>query len=202
MKSFRLLCAVVLSSALGARLNAEPLSTTIQSAEKPVSAVVELPALPAEAQGAVLAFDARLVAKPNSGWSNALSITVNGTPVGPRRADGVARLLDRGESLKIKTGTVPYCRNWRGGPKWLLFSAPEEGNEVDSRVVSDREHGCRFRLDVSDLVKPGEPVKVTFGCCMTAQDLKGGTVRIAVRDIALEALQTEFSRRSFRRPKR
>ena len=190
MKWFRLLCAAVLSTALGARLNAEPASLTIQSAEKPASAAVGLPALPADAKGAVLAFDARLVAKPNSGWSNALSITVNGTFVGARRADGLVRLLDRGESLKIKTGTVPYCRNWRGGPKWLLFSAPAEGNEVDSRVISDREHGCRFRLDVSDLVKPGEPVKVTFGYCMTTQDLKGNTVRIAVRDIALESLKT------------
>ena len=187
MSPWKNLSFVLAIFAVGTVHSAPQQEIVLNSADKAAEVTVELPALPAVSASAVLSFDARTVAKPNSGWSHALGINVNGFALAEYKLDGARRLFDRSDKIQLKKGTLAYCRPWRGGPKWLLFSGPENSAEVDSRIVSDRQYGYTYKLDVSDLVQPGKPTVVKFIYPIVTADLKGGKTTVKIKNISLTA---------------
>lgn len=82
-----------------------------------------------------------------SGWNSATNIILNGRQISRYNAQGKERLLRRGTYMM----TTSKREWWDKGIGLLVYFGPGTG-EVDKRIVSPREEGYTYYLDVSDLL--------------------------------------------------
>ena len=115
----------------------------------------ELPPVP-EKQGfiPVLRFDARLNNSTLSGWHHYVTVTVNGKRLDKLTAAGEPRLLFRGETVvsTYESWSAAKGREWWNAGLLFAFFAPEKAEQVDPHLISAREEGFVFYLDVSDCI--------------------------------------------------
>ena len=93
----------------------------------------------------VVRFKAYLDMAVCGGWSNYTQLKLNGTVLDEATADGKTRLLNRGKTIESKGRTENVFVNSR----MITMFGPGTG-EVDDRLVSQREEGYWYLLDISD----------------------------------------------------
>lgn len=93
-------------------------------------------------------FKANLQMAIPGGWNPYLGLKLNDTQLGRLMPDGAYRLLNRRQFRMAPEGLKDY---WGGvnSETLLTFFGPENG-ELDKRVVSDREEGYWYVLNLSD----------------------------------------------------
>ena len=117
---------------------------------------LEFPAMPKKAgMTAVLKLNQRIAQARYGGWNNgACVVEINGKELTPKTADGKARLLYRGEAMRMnhhKNKTLPYWARYRNHDAMPSFFAPTASEELDPRAL-DREFGYDLYLIVDDVV--------------------------------------------------
>jgi hypothetical protein len=100
---------------------------------------------------AVLAFKAYYELPHAGGWNYLVNIKINEKNCGRADEQGKLRLLKRHDMLKT-TFPAPddICAFWSGNNLSVFFGNPVSG--VDKRVLSDREEGFNYYLDVNSLI--------------------------------------------------
>lgn len=172
-----------------------PLSIAVTG--EPGNGSVDLPAVP-EQKGNVLClrFRAFLVTGQPAGWNPFLKISVNGKLLQGRMPDGSSRLLNRGVDAVSKSGPISW---WQNNESLLTFFGPESG-ELDSRMLSSRDEGYWYVLNISDLanylkigvdnrVESNSPNQITFTNAYTLRDT-GETV--SCREMRIEDLSVGY----------
>lgn len=134
--------------------NAFPIAQELTVAPA-AAGVCELPPVP-EKQGfvPVLRFDGRLLNSTLSGWHHYITLKVNGVKLDKLMPDGLPRLLFRGETVvsTYDSWSEAKGREWWGGGMLLAFFAPEKALQVDPHLISAKEEGFVYYLDVSDCI--------------------------------------------------
>ena len=142
-------------------------SIAIPSREEPNAVSLQLPARPIpQGKITVLRFRTRRVSASFGGWNNFLRIEVNGQRVEHYTAAGGQRILNRkGSSVRtsdVRYPNEPYFKRIAGNPPALLTPFSHTWDAIEPRFTSDREELYWYVLDISDLVKPGQPATLTF----------------------------------------
>ena len=107
---------------------------------------VELPPMPAR-QGMISALKINCWVEVNGGgWSPMWTLELIGKKLTPETAAGKNRLLNRSMTFETAHGRIPY---WRFG---RLTSFYGQKNQLDKRIMSERDQGTEFVFDISDLV--------------------------------------------------
>ncbi len=141
------------------------------------SAACELPAVPARGGYVpVLRFDARIRNSALSGWHHYFFLKVNGVRLEKQMPSGAQRLLYRGETVSstYESWSAAKGREWWGSGMLLAFFAPPSATLPDPHLLSARDEGFVYYLDISDCVhlsrigaddrlEGGEPNLVEFG---------------------------------------
>ena len=129
-----------------------------QPSEKKFGATdyLEFPAMPKKAgMTAVLKLNQRIAQNRYGGWNTgACVVEINGKELTPKTADGKARLLYRGEAMRMnhhKNKTLPYWTRYRNHDAMPSFFAPTTREELDPRAL-DREFGYDLYLIIDDVV--------------------------------------------------
>ena len=129
-----------------------------QPSEKKFGATdyLEFPAMPKKAgMTAVLKLNQRIAQNRYAGWNTgACVVEINGKELTPKTADGKARLLYRGEAMRMnhhKNKTLPYWARYRNHDAMPSFFAPTASEELDPRAL-DRDFGYDLYLIVDDVV--------------------------------------------------
>lgn len=129
-----------------------------QPSEKKFGATdyLEFPAMPKKpGMTAVLKLNQRIAQNRYGGWNTgACVVEINGKELTPKTADGKARLLYRGEAMRMnhhKNKTLPYWTRYRKHDAMPSFFAPINNEELDKRAL-DREFGYDLYLIVDDMV--------------------------------------------------
>ena len=117
---------------------------------------LEFPAMPKKpGMTAVLKLNQRIAHARHAGWNTgACVVEINGKELTPKTADGKARLLYRGEAMRMnhhKEKLLPYWARYRGHHAMPSFFAPINNEELDKRAL-DREFGYDLYLIVDDMV--------------------------------------------------
>ena len=125
---------------------------------------LEFPAMPKKpGMTAVLKLNQRIANNRYAGWNRgACVVEINGKELSPKNADGKARLLYRGETMRInhhKDKNLPYWARYRGHDAMPSFFAPINSEELDKRVL-DREFGYDLYLIVDDVVSANSTNKL------------------------------------------
>ena len=120
------------------------------------TAYLEFPAMPKKpGMTAVLKLNQRIAQNRYAGWNrSACVVEINGKELTPKTADGKARLLYRGEAMRMnhhKEKTLPYWARYRGHDAMPSFFAPTTSEELDKRAL-DREFGYDLYLIIDDMV--------------------------------------------------
>ncbi|HEY3298979.1 MAG TPA: hypothetical protein VGK34_10020, partial [Armatimonadota bacterium] len=152
--TFVMLFAISMTAALAAgtgetvKLDAfwkAPVPVVISDGE-PTSKSIEFPALPKKPGFVpVVRFKAYLDMPTCGGWSNYTQLKLNGNVLDETTADGKTRMLNRGKTIETKDRTENIFVNGR----MITMFGPGKG-EVDDRLVSQREEGYWYLLDISD----------------------------------------------------
>ena len=129
-----------------------------QPSEKKFGATdyLEFPAMPKKAgMTAVLKLNQRIAQNRYAGWNTgACVVEINGKELTPKTADGKARLLYRGEAMRMnhhKNKTLPYWTRYRKHDAMPSFFAPTTSEELD-KCALDREFGYDLYLIIDDMV--------------------------------------------------
>ena len=120
------------------------------------TAYLEFPAMPKKpGMTAVLKLNQRVAQNRYGGWNRSVcTVEINGKELGPKTADGKARLLYRGEAMRMnhhKEKLLPYWARYRKHDAMPSFFAPINNEELDKRAL-DREFGYDLYLIVDDMV--------------------------------------------------
>ena len=129
-----------------------PEKLVLPTAAEPAEQTVRLPALPVRKGRALcLRFQARLDTPKPGGWNPYLGIRINGKPLSRFTAGGGERMLKRAEFIQT---TIEGKRSWWGqrGGMPVLFTVFGPADTLDERILTDREEGYWYLLDISDLV--------------------------------------------------
>lgn len=113
---------------------------------------VELPALP-DNRGLAIRFQARLHTATPGGWNQFLGMRWNGVPIKDATSEGKPRLLNRDRTFRssIPSESVVATFSERSGLPCLCAFFGPNFNTLDDRVLSEREEGYWYLLDISDL---------------------------------------------------
>ncbi|NOY82242.1 MAG: hypothetical protein GXP31_14685 [Kiritimatiellaeota bacterium] len=124
----------------------------IPTSDKPAGHEVRFPAVPFRKKSAVcLRFQARLHTPTPGGWNPYLGISVNGRQLGRFTRAGTERLLKRAEFVETTLrGPLPWWGKRSGMP--VLFTVFGPSDALDRRILSEREEGYWYLLDVSDMI--------------------------------------------------
>ena len=165
-------------------------------ADKYGQAAVQFPAIPNKKGSLPVArFKAYLKTPTYAGWGNYLRIDMNGKPMGAE-VDGVkSRLLNREKTISATIGSAGL---WNNG--MLLGMFAPNGDELDPRVVSDRQEACWYLMDISDLanrvvvgwddrIESQEPNNLTF--MSTYRILENGDTA-PCRELIIENLEVGY----------
>ena len=122
------------------------------------------PAMPKKAgMTAVLKLNQRIAQSRYAGWNRgACVVEINGKELTPKTADGKARLLYRGDVMRLnhhKEKTLSYWTRYRGHDAMPSFFAPTTSENLDPRAL-DREFGYDLYLIVDDAVSASAPNKL------------------------------------------
>ena len=125
---------------------------------------LEFPAMPKKpGMTAVLKLNQRIAQDRFAGWNRGVCVVeINGKELTPKTADGKARLLYRGEAMRMnhhKEKTLPYWTRYRGHDAMPSFFAPITSEELDKRAL-DREFGYDLYLIVDDVVSANSTNKL------------------------------------------
>jgi len=166
-------CAGIAESLLFAPVFEAKSPVVIPVAAKPGESAIEFLAVRKQVNQALcVRFRAFLMMPSPGGWNPYLRLTLNGKTVAPTMPDGSERLLNRGQVFR---NTYNGTAGWWGGAEnqtLMTFFGPGTG-EMDSRVLSAREEGYWYVLDISDLasyvvvgaddrIESAEPNKLAF----------------------------------------
>ena len=113
-------------------------------------AALEFPAFRGqEGQVLCIRFRACLFMSRPGGWNPYLRLTLNDKVLGPVTSGGSDRLLNRGQVFRNTYNGVVGWWGGVGSQSLMTFFGPGSG-EMDSRVISAREEGYWYVLDISD----------------------------------------------------
>ncbi|MBR2358194.1 MAG: hypothetical protein IKD10_00610 [Lentisphaeria bacterium] len=101
-----------------------------------------------EGERAVLTFKARIQNPTVGGWTRAMQMRMNGKIF--TNAHALVRKeisMAMGKDKKIEKEPLFDAKN-----NVLLYYAPDFEQSVDKRIVTDRELGMQFKIDVSDMI--------------------------------------------------
>ncbi len=165
---------------------------TLEVGEKTLSETLALPAIPvAPDQTAVMRFQARLEWPAPGGWNNYLAIALNGVSLaGGNTTDGVPRLVNRRTTFRTSSPhwpTVPVMEPRNGLDCLNVFFGPAD-TPPDPQVLSDRDEGYWYLLDVSDAVHtdgPNELVLTNTALAAYWQNKVPEGMKLVVSDLAL-----------------
>jgi len=180
---------------------------SIPVTSKPGEASLEFPSVKKEA-GRVLClkFRAFLSTPEPAGWNAYLQVQLNGKRICAYTNDKSPRLLNRGEFCKT---SVEGLLNWwhtgnESNDTLLTFFGPETG-EMDSRLLSPRDEGYWYVLDISDLanyivigaddrIESDKPNTLTFRNIYAPGD-SGVCHEMRIEDISVGYLQEDEVRK-------
>jgi len=133
-----------------------PEPVMLEVGEKPVAETLALPAITLSPdQALVLRFQARLAWPAPGGWNNYLAVALNDTSVaGGNSPAGIPRLLNRHTTFKTSSPhwpIVPVMEPRNGLVCLNVFFGPAD-TPPDAQVLSDRDEGYWYLLDLSDAV--------------------------------------------------
>jgi len=113
---------------------------------------IEIPKLPVS-KALVLRFQARLHTTAPAGWNNFLGLRWNGVPLMQVTAEGKPRLLNRDRTFRssIPSEAVVATFAYRGGLPCLITFFGPDWDTLDNRVLTEREEGYWYLLDITDL---------------------------------------------------
>ena len=121
--------------------------------DETVRQTVEIPKPPFK-EGATLClrFQARLHTPSPAGWNNYLGLEWNGVALESRTSRNTRRVLNRRDPIETKHPNYPLVALWapRGVPCLQVFFGPPN-HEVDSNIISDRQEGYWYLLDIGDM---------------------------------------------------
>ncbi|MEO0296457.1 MAG: hypothetical protein ABIN23_03315, partial [candidate division WOR-3 bacterium] len=130
---------------------AEKFIKIISEENIPTKYSFEIPAIKKEKNKVVvMKFKARLHTEKPGGWNDYLAIEINGKVLDKYTDFGYYRLVNRKDVFKSSV----YERDWWGKrsnyPTILIYFG--DGKEIDPRVISYREEGYWYLLNISDVV--------------------------------------------------
>jgi hypothetical protein len=177
-----------------------------QPIELPVGAAtgkldLSLPAV-AVREGAkpCLRFQVRLNTKTLAGWNPYLRLKVDGEPVGGLTAGHRPRLVNRHPAFETCNSTerrTGYYQPSASQSCITVFFGPDFA-AIDPRVLTDRDEGYWYLLDLSGLVRADRPSTLTVVNLAVADNWKGNVpegLRLVVDNLALgDVRDTELSR--------
>jgi len=115
----------------------------------PHSQTLKLPSFPLKDGVLCLRFETFVPFDQPAGWNPYLGLSMNGRKLEKLTECGEDRLLKRGMSCRTSKGERSWWGQRSGYPLLLTFFGP--GNVLDERVLSDREEGYWYILDISDV---------------------------------------------------
>ena len=147
---------------------------TIPTQDAPAPHTLDLPSFPRRKDHVLcLRFEAFLRHPTPAGWNPYLGVTLNGKNLAKFTTFGEYRLLTRGDFCKT---TIASDKGWWGSrsgmPVLLTFFGPG-GDVLDERVISQRDEGYWYILDIADVanfietgaddrIESEKPNKLTF----------------------------------------
>lgn len=148
----------------------------------------------------VLAFDAWLYTPSPSGWNGYLNIRLNGRELSRYTGTGEERLLRRGDRMTTTFPKQPVRPWWEGNTLLMLFG-PGCG-PVDQRIISPREEGYTYYIDISDVVntvrfgpdnriEQAETNQLTLVNNLTEKHLAGRPSFMGIRNLRVVRLPLE-----------
>ncbi|MBN2293455.1 MAG: hypothetical protein JXM70_13580 [Pirellulales bacterium] len=174
-------------------------TVTIATQDKPAVYSLELPSFP-KREGHVLClrFEAFLHHPTPGGWNPYLGLMLNGKKLAKFTGFGEYRMLKRGDFCKT---TIAADKGWwdsrAGMPVLLAFFGPG-GDVLDERVISQRDEGYWYILDISDTanfiemgaddrIESEKPNKLTFVNTFTRKLVPGAKhySPMVIRDIQI-----------------
>lgn len=119
----------------------------------------------------VMRFKARLDTEKPGGWNDYLGLEINGKVLDKYTGSGYYRLINRKDLFKTTIGERDWWGKRSGYPVMIVYFG--NGNEIDSRIISHKEEGYWYLLNISDVVnyveigpderiEKAEPNKITF----------------------------------------
>ncbi len=172
----------------------EPIRIPID--ETPTEHVLDLPALGGDPDGVLcLRFRARLHAERPAGWGHYLAIRFNNTLLKEQTKDKHPRVLNRRAAFTTtdpRYQHVPVFQSRGGTPCLQLFFGPPKPG-IEARVITDREEGYWYLLDVSDVAHANRPNRVTLISTAIKEYWKGNPppeCHMAVDDVAIGHVPT------------
>ena len=160
--------------------------------EDPAEHALELPALSAKPGNVLsLRFRARLHHQQPAGWGNYLALRFNDVLLEAKLADNLPRVLNRRLTIATtdpKYRRVPLMQPSRGLPCLQVFFGPAEPG-LDPRVITDRDEGYQYVVDVSDVARADGPNRLTLINTAVKANWGGNPTpdcRLIVEQIAVE----------------
>jgi len=112
---------------------------------------IEIPAIKKEKDMAVvIRFKARLHSEEPGGWNDYLGIEVNGNILDKYTSYGYYRLINRIGMFKSTIEEKDWWSKRSGYPTIIVYFG--NGEALDSRILSHKEEGYGYMLDISDVV--------------------------------------------------
>jgi hypothetical protein len=167
-----------------------------QPIELPVGATpgqqdISLPAVAVrEAAKPCLRFQVRLNTKTLAGWNPYLRLMIDGQAVDALTAGHRQRLVNRHPAFETSSTTergTRYCQPPAAPSCFNIFFGPDFG-ALDPRLLTDRDEGYWYLLDLSGLVRADRPSRLTIVNLAIAENWKGDVpegLRLVVDNLAL-----------------
>ncbi len=128
---------------------------TLPVAETPSATQIEFPAIKKkEGYSVCLSFKAYIDLRKWGGFNNYLALELNGRSLGKETEGALPRLLKRGSFVRTSLSKYPTKDWWNvtgGKPSLLMFFSTGQG-EIDKSVLTSRNEGYNYVLDISDAV--------------------------------------------------
>jgi len=134
---------------------------------KPTTFSIEVPLIKEErGKVVVMKFKARLHMETSSGWNDYLGVEINGKVLSKYTNKGYSRLINRKEIFKSTIEERDWWKKRAGYPTLTVYFG--NGKTLDSRVISDKEEGFWYMLNISDVINykevtPDERIETTEG---------------------------------------
>ena len=99
----------------------------------------------------VLCINAFFEVAGGTGWSHQWSLKLNSKAICRKNSSGEIRLLNRPDIAKTTLGEQAFWRK-NNQHECLIGFFTDKKNKLDKRIISSRDQGTKFCLDISDLV--------------------------------------------------
>lgn len=151
---------------------AESPITIVSEENTPTKYTFQIPAIKREKDKiVVMRFKARLDRERPGGWNDYLGLEVNGKVLDKYTNSGYYRLVNRRDLFKTTIGEFDWWGKRSGYPTIIVYFG--NGKDLDSRVISHKEEGYWYLINISDVVnyveieadektEKAEPNKITL----------------------------------------